>query len=153
MANRNPITTRFTEGNTFGKRWQPGESGNPRGISALQREWRLTYANALITIGARDTGSLAEAATNVAKIVWAAALKHEAWAVRELVEAIGGARALQIKMELTRGQDEPDYDLSKLTDAELDLFIELAARARAIGGVSNAAARLIEGGEGAPPAA
>ena len=86
-----------------------------------------------------------------AKLLWDCARAKEPWAIQALLARVAPQEArLKISPE---ANTDGTYDLSKLTDAELDLFIELAARARAIGGAGNAAARLIEGGEGAPPAA
>jgi hypothetical protein len=124
MANPNPnIRTRFSEGNQLGQVWRPGQSGNPRGISHLQREWRLAYANALIAIGAKETGTVEEAAAVVARIVWGAALRHEAWAVHELVEAVGGPRALRLEIE--RVPDDEKFDPTRLSDKQLEELTRL----------------------------
>ena len=124
MANPNPnVATRFSEGNKLGQVWRPGQSGNPRGISHLQREWRLAYANALIAIGAKETGTVEEAAAVVARIVWGAALRHEAWAVHELVEAVGGPRALRLEIE--RVPDDEKFDPTRLSDKQLEELTRL----------------------------
>jgi len=97
----------------------------------------MAYANALIAVGAKETGAVAEAAAVVAKIVWTAALRREAWAVHELIEAVGGQRALRIEVERAQ-DDEPDY--TRLSDAEFEELGRLLDKAAGGG------ARLLESG-------
>ena len=87
-----------------------------------------------------------------AKLLWDCARKKESWAITALLARVAPQEA-RLKITPEANTDDGPYDLSRLTDVELDLFIELAARARVIGGAGNAAPRLIEGGEGQTSAA
>jgi hypothetical protein len=137
------VAGRFLPGHPIGAntRWR-NTSGNPAGNPRSRRAFEQAFYEAIMGEGTPD---------EAAKLLWDCARAKEPWAIQALLARVAPQEArLKISPE---ANTDGTYDLSKLTDAELDLFIELAARARAIGGAGNAAARLIEGGEGAPPAA
>jgi hypothetical protein len=130
---------RFLPGHPFGAatHFQPNVSGNPNGLPGYSRSRREFEANFYAAL--MGEGSPAEAA----KLLWDCARAKEPWAVQLLLSRIAPHEArLRITPE-TNGN--ATYDLSRLTDRELDLFIELAGRAR--DAASDAAPRLIEGGE------
>lgn len=86
-----------------------------------------------------------------AKLLWECARSKEPWAIQALL-----ARVAPQETRLKIGPEGPTngaYDLSRLTDAELELFIELAARARGAAGelkagrTIDAVAQLPAGGE------
>jgi hypothetical protein len=117
----------FQPGNRIGKTWQPGQSGNPTGLSALHRQWREAYANALVSTGSAN-GGLEVAAQNCARLVWKAAIAGESWATLHLVEVLGGPETSKIRLEVGRGQDEIDF--SRLSDAELETLERILESAR-----------------------
>jgi hypothetical protein len=128
MANPNPSPrTRFTVGNTVGRQFRPGSSGNPRGISHKHYAWRAAYADALIEF----PGGTEQAAAEVAQKLWELVRekKPESWAVRELIEGLGGPQALQVNMQVGRGKDEEQPDYSALTNVEFEELGRLLAKA------------------------
>ncbi|MGD0669933.1 MAG: hypothetical protein ABSB23_20525 [Bryobacteraceae bacterium] len=135
---------RFLPGHDVGAatRWK-NTSGNPAGTTKSRRAFEAAFYDALL-----GTGGPEEAA----ELLWRCARKHEAWAIQALLARIAPSEnRLQISAEAST---DGTYDLSRLTDAELETFIELATRARVISAKNTAAtARLIASGEGAPPAA
>ena len=132
---------RFLPGHPVGTntRWR-NVSGNLAGNSHSRRAFEQAFYQALMGEGSPD---------EAAKLLWDCARNKEPWALQNLLGRIAPQEArLRITPEAnTNGT----YDLSRLTDTELDLFISLAARAAE--GANNATPRLIEGGEGTAPAA
>ena len=134
---------RFLLGHPVGAntRWR-NVSGNPAGNPRTRRAFEQAFYEAIMGEGSPE---------EAAKLLWSCARAKEPWAIQALLARVAPQEA---RLKITpEANTDGTYDLSKLTDTELDLFIELAARARAISGAGNAAPRLIEGGEGAAPAA
>jgi hypothetical protein len=135
---------RFLPGHGVGEntRWR-NASGNPAGNPRSRRAFEQAFYDAIMGEGSPE---------EAAKLLWNCARAKEPWAIQSLLARVAPQEA-RLKITPETPNNNGTYDLSKLTDSELDVFIELAARARAIGGATNAAARLTEGGEGAPPPA
>ena len=73
--------TQFQAGNRH--RWQPGQSGNPTGVTRRRREFEERFHSALM-----EQGSAEEAA----RLLWGAARDHEPWAVQGPAAAPGDGR-------------------------------------------------------------
>jgi len=141
-------TGRFGPGNKFGKTFAPGQSGNPYGLRALQREWREAYAAALISVGSAG-GGLQAAAENAAKIVWKAAVGGEAWAALHLVEVLGGGRPAGFTMMAGVSMEATGENADAIFEAFYCRIAECSARIEA-GGDSEDAAAGAAGADGVP---
>jgi hypothetical protein len=135
---------KFLKGHPIGAatRWR-NVSGNPAGNPKSRRAFEQAFYESIMGEGSPE---------EAAKLLWDCARKKESWAITALLARVAPQEA-RLKITPEANTDDGPYDLSRLTDVELDLFIELAARARVIGGAGNAAPRLIEGGEGQTSAA
>jgi hypothetical protein len=132
---------RFLPGHPIGAntRWRSA-SGNPAGSPKSRRAFEQAFYEAIMGEGSPE---------EAARLLWGCARAKEPWAIQALLARVAPQEA---RLKITpEASTDGTYDLSRLTDTELDLFIELAARARAISGAGNAAPRLIEGGEGTAP--
>jgi hypothetical protein len=130
---------RFLPGHGVGvnTRWR-NASGNPAGNPHSRRAFEQSFYQALMGEGSPD---------EAAKLLWSCARNKEPWAIQNLLGRIAPQEA---RLKITpEANTNGTYDLSRLSDTELDLFISLAARAAE--GANNAATRLIEGGEGPAP--
>jgi hypothetical protein len=107
---------RFLHGNSAGKKFGPGVSGNPAGISKLRREFEAKFFEAL------TDPDLAEEALGALR---GAIKKGESWALQTYFNRVLPAQALDVRMEVSR-RDEPDF--SRLSDAELDQLEQIAQR-------------------------
>jgi hypothetical protein len=105
----------FEKGNRLGKKYQPGQSGNPGGQPKSRTEFEREFYHALLT-----RGSPAKAAD----MLWAAAEAGESWAVLALLERIAPqTKHVRLGVDLADG---PDF--TRLTDEELDYFNRVLAR-------------------------
>ncbi len=92
----------FEKGNPFGRRFQPGQSGNPGGRSALQRRFEELFYRALLDDRLRQ-----QAMTAFRKAI----LAGEGWAIKMYFEKALPAEPLRIAVE---------PDLANLRDAILE---------------------------------
>ena len=108
------MKTQFNPGNCFG--FQPGQSGNPRGVSETRDRFRAAYVVALA--GGGGDAEVAARAQELADLAWSAARKGEAWAYAEIR---GQLAPLIAAAELRIGRTEPDdgIDFGKLSDEQL----------------------------------
>ena len=122
--------TQFKPGNRF--RFQPGQSGNPVGVSKLQQAFGNLLADCLAGKGTPD---------ELAELVWKAARDREPWAIQLLFSRL----APEIKaLRLVHSTEDKDgqFDFTRLSDAELGQMEGLLERA-ALGPGDD------QGGEGA----
>jgi hypothetical protein len=136
---------RFLPGHPVGAdtRWRH-ISGNPAGVPRARKAFETAFYAALLGEGTPE-----EAAT----LLWKAARDHEPWAIQALLQRLAPQEA---RLKVTHeGTSHGQYDLSKLSDSELEQFIQLAARARGAGEneleagcTIDAVAELPAGGEG-----
>ena len=110
-------------------RWKPGQSGNPHGRPRRGN----TFTEALRAKGTPE---------ELAELVWQKARSGEPWAL-QLIYSRCEPQATRLSISTEANPD--GYDLSRLSDTELDQFIQLAMRAR-----SASIAAITDGGEGAP---
>jgi hypothetical protein len=113
--------TMFKPGNPY--RWRPGESGNPVGMPRTRVEFERRFYEALIGEGSPE---------EAAELLWNCARRSEPWAIQYLLGRLA-PQDMRLKITHEGGTSDGQYDLTKLTDAELEQFIELAGRARAVG--------------------
>jgi hypothetical protein len=144
---RRDIATRFKpgQGGPPATRWQPGQSGNPAGKPRRRVLFEQAFYDALI-----GEGSAEEAA----KLLWTCARAKEPWAVQTLLQRLA-PQDVRLKVTLNEGSTSGQYDLTRLTDSELEQFIQLASRARGASETELEAANTIDavaelpaGGEG-----
>jgi hypothetical protein len=130
-------TGRFLPGHPVGAatRWR-NTSGNPAGVPRGRREFEQAFYQALMGEGSPE---------EAAKLLWQCVRAKEPWAVQCLLERVA-PRESRLKIAATPEAANGTYDLSKLTDAELDMLISLEYRARGIG-AGNPAPQLTDGGE------
>jgi hypothetical protein len=130
---------RFLPGHPVGSatRWR-NASGNPAGNPRARREFEAAFYAALIGEGAPE---------EAAKLLWDCARNKEPWAIQAL---LGRLAPTETRLKISPETNNGTYDLSKLSDTELDTFIQLGARAA---GGANAPARQLKSGEGTTPAA
>ena len=126
--------TQFKPRNTYGRpfkpghpyRWQPGQSGNPRGVTKTQAQFRELYVQALA--GASDE-ELTARAQELANLAWAAARKGEPWAYQEIrgqLAPLIAAAQIRVTHEVT----DDGLDFRQLSDhefQELGRLLEKAA--------------------------
>ncbi len=112
-------------------KWQPGQSGNPKGRPKKGR----TFTDAL-----EAKGTPAE----LAELAWKATLNGEPWAIQMIFNRLE-PQTTQLKLTHEKS-DGPTIDYSRLTDSEIEQLESLLERA------TGAIAEL-EDGEGAPTAA
>jgi hypothetical protein len=127
---------RFLPGHSVGvdTRWR-GVSGNPAGTPRNRRAFEESFFLALVGEGTPQ---------EAARLLWECARAKEPWAITALLARLAPAEArLRITPETNRNDT---YDLTRLTDAELEQLATIAARAA--GG--DTATRVIEGGDGPP---
>ena len=112
-------------------KWQPGQSGNPKGRPKKGR----TFTDAL-----EAKGTPAE----LAELAWKAARNGEPWAIQMIFYRLE-PQTTQLKLTHEKS-DGPTIDYSRLIDSEVEGLESLLERA------TGAIAKL-EDGEGAPTAA
>jgi hypothetical protein len=100
-----PPEKRFKPGNP--QRWQPGQCGNPEGVSRARAEFERAFYQALMQQGSPD---------EAAGLLWASARDREPWAVQLLLQRIAPETS-KVRLEVARGQDEIDF--TRLSDAQL----------------------------------
>jgi len=96
----------FKKDNPFGRRFQPGQSGNPGGRSALQRRFEELFYRALLDDRLRQ-----QAMTAFRKAI----LAGEGWAIKMYFEKALPAEPLRIAVE---------PDTAKLRDAIVETLAE-----------------------------
>ena len=135
MANPHP-TVRFPKGNAAGlkTRFVKGQSGNPQGISALQRRFEAWFYSAL---GNESTAGKAKAA-----FVKALA-RGEAWAHNLYWPRMLPAQPISLKLG-REDENENKLDYSRLSEAE---FAELG---RLLAKAAESGPDALEGGQRAP---
>lgn len=116
----------FVKGHRYG--FQPGQSGNPSGVSKARRLFEEEFYHQLLNRGTPE---------RAAQLLWEAAEAREPWALQLLLQRIA-PESSKVKLEVSRGQDEIDF--SKLSDTDLEALERILERARPI--------TAIEGGTG-----
>jgi hypothetical protein len=113
---------RMVPGHSIGltNRWREGISGNPAGVPAARRRFEAEFYAALIGEGSPE---------EAANLLWEAAREKEPWAVQALLARLAPQ---ETKLKISTETNDASYNLAKLTDTELDQFIELAGRARVV---------------------
>jgi len=120
--------TTFKAGNRF--RWQPGQSGNPAGISRKRLDFEQAFYEALLRNGAPD---------EAAALLWQCAREREPWAIQTLLQRLApSTQQIKLTHEVEHGES---FDFSRLNNEEIDQLERLLQR-------TTSAAAAIEGGEG-----
>jgi hypothetical protein len=120
----------FQKGNAVGRRFIPGQSGNPAGVPRSRIEFEREFNEALMSRGSPE---------KAADMLWSAAEKGESWAVLALLQRLA-PETKSLRVEVDRGEQ---IDFSKFSDEELEWFGRILER------IDGGAPRLLEGGESA----
>lgn len=112
---------RFAPGTAIGAstRFQPGQSGNPQGVSRLRKEFESRFYAAMT-----DESTMTEAMDALRSAIRAA----EAWAVNLYFSKMLPPQPLDLRMEVSK-RDEIDW--TRISDDELEQLERIAARAAA----------------------
>jgi hypothetical protein len=95
----------FQKGNRHGRKYRPGESGNPSGQPRSRIEFERAFYDALISNGSPE---------EAAGLLWEAARDHQPWAVLGLLQRLAPeTQRLQVGVDSTDG-----LDFSRLTEEE-----------------------------------
>lgn len=135
-ANVKKRDTRFKSGvsGNEARKWKPGQSGNPTGVSKNRTNFERAFIEALLSQGSPE---------EAAQLLWTAARSKEPWAIQDLCRRFAPpTQNLRLMHESIH--DEIDY--SKLSDEQLSQLDTLLQQAAGKPPQS-------EGGDGTPQAA
>jgi hypothetical protein len=115
---------RFVKGHKAGHRWQPGESGNPRGTPKTKQRLEVERRLLEALLGADEPGALTELAT----LIWRSARRGESWALSLLVSKLA-PQSLSLKVSREEESHDDKLDWSKLSAEEFEVVGKLLAKA------------------------
>ncbi len=103
----------FVPGHRLG--FQPGQSGNPSGVSKARRLFEEEFYHALLNRGTPE---------RAAQLLWEAAEAKEPWAVQMLLDRLA-PKDSKLRVEVSKADEESRFDPRKLSPEQLDELIRL----------------------------
>lgn len=110
--------------------WKPGQHGGYRGgsqLTELRKQFEVKFYEALVA---------AMPPSEAVDLLCEAIRKGERWALALYINKIAPD---QLKIDLTKTEQPPVFDLRQLSDSEVEAFLQLARKAATNAGESTAA--------------